>query len=475
MSAAASFGKTTLVLLGLWAILGALGLALGVIPLPGATPAADGADAGPDAVADAGPVPDATVLDDAGSEPDEPDAGAARVEPPPAAPVGTSVPRLHVCAEPALSPSLAAIDVVGDERPELVVGCATDWEILARAADGAWMRVARITPPAMPADRSALTSSASVVDVDGDGDLDTVLPLARVGAGGSTSGGGLFVLTRGATGALELPRSLAPIAATAALAIALPSGPGLAALDRANPFAREPSEAWVFGLGASPARIASPRTGVGATALAALDVDRDGKLDLLAASSDDSRLDVLFGDETAHFTRTRTLSAPSASEIAVGDLDGDGSPDAVVVGASVARLLSHAGGDPVLAPIEGAPTLRDVSVLDVDRDGHADVVGWAHPRLVVLAGSATGTYESRTLFELAGGESGPRRSVVVDLDADGAVEVAMLVVGEHEGARSLDLVVVPSSERGLVRTEPAQPLPDAPLSLSIALPDPNAP
>ena len=49
------------------------------------------------------------------------------------------------------------------------------------------------------------------------------------------------------------------------------------------------------------------------------------------------------------------------------------------------------------------------------------------------------------------------------------------MVGDEAGTRMLDLVVVPSSERGLVRTAAAAPLPDAPLSLTIALPDPNAP
>lgn len=476
MDAALSFGKTALVLVGLWAILALVGLIAGVIPLHGGseTPASE---------ADAGLAPDAgPAAEDAGAEPDAgetiaEDAGAGATETPavPAPAAGVALPRTRVCTEPALAPSLAVLDVVGDARPEVVVGCGGSWELLGRAPDGAWMRVAHVTAPAMAADRTPLASAANAIDVDGDGDLDTLLPLARVGAGGSTSGGGLFVLTRSGTGALEAPRSLAPIAAVAVAPLVLASGPGLVALDRANPFAREPSEAWVFSLGASPARVASPHAATNATSLGVLDVDRDGKLDVVVASSTDSRVDLLYGDATSRFARSRTLSMPSATDIAVGDLDGDGAPDAVIAGASVARLLAHAGGDPALAPIEGAPELRDPAIVDVDHDGHADVVGWSHPRLVVLGGREDGTYETRTLFELASGEIGPRRHVVADLDGDGAPEVVLLVVGQDGEQRMLDLVVVPSSERGLVRTEEAHPLTDAPLMLTIALPDPNAP
>ncbi len=473
MSAALSFGKTTLVLVGLWAGLAIVGVVAGVIPLHVGTsdPTASEAPA-----ADAGIESDAAMIEDAGAE--IADAGVpstVAVPPPPSAPVGPALSRFRVCAEPTLAPSLAVVDAIGDAHPEVIVGCGASWEILGRAADGTWMRVAHVTAPAMAGDRAPLASAAGAIDVDGDGDLDTLFPLARVGAGGSTSGGGLFVLTRATSGALEAPRSLAPIAAVAVAAITLGSGPGLIALDRANPFAREPSEAWVFTLGAAPARVASPRAATDATGLGVLDLDRDGKLDVLVASSAESRVDILYGDDASHFSRSRTLSVPSATDIAIGDLDADGAPDAVIVGATVSRLLARAAADPTLAPIEGAPELRDVAVLDVDRDGHADIVGWSHPGLVVLAGRADGTFETRTLFELASGEIGPRRHVVADLDGDGAAEVVLLAVGQDGATRMLDLVVVPSSERGLVRTQEARPLADAPLMLTIALPDPNAP
>ncbi len=54
------------------------------------------------------------------------------------------------------------------------------------------------------------------------------------------------------------------------------------------------------------------------------------------------------------------------------------------------------------------------------------------------------------------GESGPRRHLLVDLVADGARELLQLVVGSDGASRSLDLVIVPSTERGTIRTEPAR-------------------
>ncbi|MFO0681170.1 MAG: VCBS repeat-containing protein [Sandaracinus sp.] len=476
MSALASFGKTTLVLVGLWAVLAVIGLAMGVVPLPGHDAAASaGATDGGVETPEAGIDADAGPPSDAGEA--VADAGVEGTSTPPSAPTpsGPMLPRARVCAEPSLPPSLALVDAVGDARPEIVVGCGPSWELVGIGPSGALVRVAHVTAPEVSGERSALTSRAAGVDVDGDGDLDTVLPFARVGAGGATSGGGLFVLARAASGALEAPRSLAPIAAVAAAPIVLGSGPGMVALDRENPFARAPSEAWMFSLGASAGRVASPRVAVSATGLGVVDLDRDGHEDVVAAASEDSRLDVLYGDAASRFTRTRTLSIPSASEVVIGDLDGDGANDALVVGVGLSMLLAHADAELAATPIEDAPELRDAAIVNVDADPRAEIVGWSHPRLVVLDPQEDGSYEPTTLFELAGGEVGPRRHVIADVDGDGAPEVVLLVVGDEAGTRMLDLVVVPSSERGLVRTATAAPLPDAPLSLTIALPDPNAP
>jgi hypothetical protein len=465
MNAVASFAKTALVLVGLWGVLAIVGLVGGVVPLGGAPPAAAPADAG---------VADASVPTDAGAEPD---AGTSVVDAATIAPIALSpaLPRARVCPEPALAPSLAVVDVLGSPTPEIVIGCGASWEIVGRAGDGRWMRVAHVNAPPT-ADRSPLAAAARAIDADADGDLDTWLPFARIGAGGATAGGGVFVLTRGQSGALEAPRSLAPIAAVALEPIVLGSGAGVVALDRGSPLARAPSEAWVFALGASPSRVAAPHAGTNATGLGVVDIDRDGKLDVIVASGDDSRIDLLYGDEPARFARSRTLSAPGASEVVIGDLDGDGAPDALIVGATVSRLLARPGQDPSLVAIDGAPAdLRDAAIADVDRDGHADVVGWSHPRLVVLAGRADATFETRTVIELAPGEIGPRRHALADLDGDGAPEIVLLAVSQDGATRMLDLVIVPASERGAIRTEPAAPLPDAPLVLTIDLPDPNAP
>lgn len=486
MNALASFGRTAAVLLSLWAALLLVGVIAGVVPpreglgselaLRWFGDAAAAADGG---VLD-GSVPDGGEVLDAGVPADGAvplDAGAPlAIEPPPLAPTpGTALARHRVCPEPTGAPSLAVVDALGDGRLEIVVGCGSEWQILGRTNDGGLMRVARITPPTTSADRSGLASTAIALDVDGDARLDLALPYARIGPGGATSGGGLFVLGRRPSGAPGDARSLAPIAAVALAPIVLPTGPGLVALDRANPFARLPSEAWVFGLGAAPARITSGRAGTGATDLGVVDLDRDGTLDILVASSDESRLDVLYGDALSRFTRTRTLAVPSAAAISIGDLDGDGAPDVVVQGAGLSRVLARSG-EPVVEPIAAAPPdLRDVEIVDTDGDGHPEIVGWSHPRLTVLAARADGTYEARTLAELGEGEIGPRRHLLVDVDADGARELLLLVVGTDGTERSLDLVIVPSTERGTIRTEPARPIEDAPLSLSITLPDPNAP
>jgi hypothetical protein len=251
----------------------------------------------------------------------------------------------------------------------------------------------------------------------------------------------------------------------------------------ANSFTRLPSEVWVFSGGASPLRRAVLRTGTGGASTAVVDLDRDGLVDVIAAAADDGRVDVFFGDGAGGFPRRTTFSIPNPIAMAVGDLDGDGADDAVIE--SVTEPTVESGG-PVwiraeraaaleVRPIRGASAgMRGIQAIEIDGDPAQELVGWDHPRLVVVDPADDGA-EVRTLLELAAGDFGPRRHVVAQLDGEGPPEFVLLGVAAKEGGRALELLIVPGTERGIVIAGTGRPIPDAPLVLRVPLPDADRP
>lgn len=472
--------QTVGVLLGLWLSLALVALIAGVLPIPGlggAPTVVVEPDAGVTAAEDAGPAAADTIAD--ASAAPEVDAGVA----------SPALPRFRrdrwvVCPEPTIAPSLAAVDLIGDARSELVVGCGDRWEVIA-VQDGAPVRVVRVDAPSVTDGTDPNAGPAISVDFDGDSLRDLVLPLARYGAGGSTRGGGLYVVPRDRLGGFATPRALAPIAAVAVVSGALTSDTArdLAVVHQANPFARLPSEVWVFSGGASPARRAVLRTGAGAQMVGLVDLDRDGELDVIVTTSEEARTDVFFGNGAGVFPRRHTLTIPGATGVTIGDIDGDGADDAVFEagGIVIVRARAATEGELEATRIDGAPaTLRGITTAQLDGDPALELVAWDAPRLVVLDRSADGAWESRARLELGHavdgtGDLGARRHLLTDLDGDGLREVVLLGVSAIDGPRSLELVIVPGAERGAVDVGERREVPDAPLLLRVPLPDAQAP
>lgn len=459
--------RTFGVLLGIWAILAIVGLVAGAIPLGSGGGAAEpSAEDGGVADPDAGEaIEDAAIADAGAAEP-----APAPTPELPATPSATGA-RWSVC-EGASEPSLALLDAFGDARPELVVGCRDGWHVIGLGAAGP-ARVARFTTQAAPAGQEALAGPAARGDVNGDDVADLVLPLALVGEGGASRGGGLFWIPRDGFGGIREPAQLAPITAVAAIVAPIDGAAGgeIVAVNRANALAQLASEAWVFGGGAAPTRTAALVAGIGGSAVLAADVDRDGHADVVALSS--GRVDLFFGDGAGAFPRSHTLTLAGARELGAGDLDGDGGTDLAVLGEGGLRWI-RAGALEGMEPhgLDGVPAnLRGLEVLDADADGAVDLLGWDHPRLVFLRQRDPVDFEPRTPFTLAGGPFGPRRHRVGDLDGDGhADDLALLGTTAAEGAL-LELVVVMNALDGLELTPAAeaQALPDAPLVLTAAL------
>ena len=186
----------------------------------------------------------------------------------------------------------------------------------------------------------------------------------------------------------------------------------------------------------------------------AVDLDRDGLIDLISASADDdgdSRL-ILWQNPELPFNRswavssTLATSAISLTSVASADLDGNGTPDLVSGGLDgVLRLWSNplTGTQPFTAAWPSAATIstsgdqiKKVLVADVDRDGWPDIVEAAGNgssgavRLWRNPGDPFNT--SWTTSNTLGTPSATVSTIAMgDLDNDGALDVlAGLETGE---------------------------------------------
>jgi hypothetical protein len=186
---------------------------------------------------------------------------------------------------------------------------------------------------------------------------------------------------------------------------------------------------------------------VTARAVAVVDWDRDGVLDVVTVGEGLSGggrlrpaagLHVFLNEGGA---RWRALDAagegPPAAALAVGDVDGDGWPDALTGSSQIGRQdVLYTGGPRgrierrTLASVPERSLVQGVALADVDHDGLDDLVtatltrdatGW-YGRIDVLGRPADPASRPRTLAVLDG-RTGFDALAVGDVDRDGAIDV----------------------------------------------------
>ncbi|MGD8897127.1 MAG: VCBS repeat-containing protein, partial [Acidobacteriota bacterium] len=180
--------------------------------------------------------------------------------------------------------------------------------------------------------------------------------------------------------------------------------------------------------------------GVGTNPLdiAAGDVDRDGKPDLVTANQGSGTASVLIGDGLGGFT----LESPAVSvgsdpvQVALVDVDRDGWLDLAALlgntGPPQVRILpgtstpppSFDDGSPVMVPLSGSSAPMGLAVGDLERDGRPDlVVTESATNQVVVVPNESGPDCPRASFGdaprafFAG--NGPVSVAIADLDEDG--------------------------------------------------------
>jgi hypothetical protein len=170
--------------------------------------------------------------------------------------------------------------------------------------------------------------------------------------------------------------------------------------------------------------------------MASADMNGDGHLDLVAANEEGSSLTVLlgWGDGTFRSVAGDFLTGEYPTGVVVADFNGDGIPDVATAnyhGNSVSILLGV--GDGTVQPASNYPTepgaqTSNLAVGDLNGDGIPDVVATnpATASATMFLGKADGTlHPGVKLLVGVQGYSSPFSAAIADFDGDGKNDVAI--------------------------------------------------
>lgn len=183
----------------------------------------------------------------------------------------------------------------------------------------------------------------------------------------------------------------------------------------------------------------SPTISSSYTAVAAADLNGDGKIDLVVLTSNygsGATLAVLFGNGDGTFQSPVTYSVPTGPYIVLADFNGDGRPDIGVTGPifggqtnEVSILVNEGDGSfqaPVNYPVSGI--IEDMVAADINEDGKLDLIvptGGTSAAVSVLLGNGNGTFGDGTSYTSSLLNSDSSQVTVADFNGDGKVDLAL--------------------------------------------------
>jgi FG-GAP-like repeat/FG-GAP repeat len=218
--------------------------------------------------------------------------------------------------------------------------------------------------------------------------------------------------------------------------------------------------------------------------LASADLNGDGLPDLVSASFADGTLTVFLNTTTTlggpSFATPVVLTSPGASQVAIGDLNGDGMPDLVSADFNVSLFIQTAPGKfaaPIALYTGGA---NWVAVGDLNGDGAPDVALTDAVGVKVLfhTGAASSTTFAAPLsvftqtpnFDVQGANV----IAIADVNGDGFQDLIITDPGPTGGAApTVNVLLQDATHPGTFLPPVAYPMPAQNLALSIVVTDLN--
>jgi hypothetical protein len=327
--------------------------------------------------------------------------------------------------------AVAVGDVDGDGRADVVYTTGYTFTpthdfklaLLLQQADGS------LAPPLVLDTRAEYVCRArSVVigDLDGDGRNDLVL---------GADGCGVQVFRQGADGVLRAAEFIVS-AVSGRLRLADFNGDGRLDLAAAG-YAGNALHVWLQAANGTLLLHASPAFDYGGGAdLDVGDVNGDGRPDLVVVSrggTPELGIGIVLQNADGSFAPavTRSAEPPSGvSAVAVGDVDGDRRADVVVTyGGNAGRigvmLQQPDGSLGAMTSMTSADSPSQVEIADVDGDGRLDIVvghsGWY--TMGVYLQQADGTLAAESRYPANYGNDNPGSMALGDVTGDGRVDV----------------------------------------------------
>jgi L-ascorbate metabolism protein UlaG (beta-lactamase superfamily) len=180
----------------------------------------------------------------------------------------------------------------------------------------------------------------------------------------------------------------------------------------------------------------------GARSVYAADIDNDGDIDVLSASTLDNKIAWYENDgasDPSFTARTITTSANGAWSVYAADIDNDGDIDVVSASYSddkIAWYESDGASDPsftartITTSADGAIS---VYAADVDNDGDIDVVSASYSDDKIAwyesNGASDPSFTARTITTSA---DGPRSVYAADIDSDGDIDVLSATYSDNK-------------------------------------------